>query len=348
MQFSQLAAALFLVAAAPALSAPFDVKAEAEAEAGIDVKVGDLAIRADAKIDFDFSLHALSARYHECLNSEAHDLYKSALEIYHQVNRLMMATVCQDGCVRERNLFQIVFLISRGEDILETARAVNSHDHHELRRFWVAEEIKYLLDRFAVDRIKATRLPNLAFVEHAYKFVVSEIDLSIAAAVALPGEIVVSVAEAAEAVHRCLRDVKSKLHWAVREVEEEFIYIGHKIDHAGHKIKKGLKKLGHKLLDGIEDLGDEVHEKWDDFKDLFHHRCEDACRVCHRNEDSCGSNGVVVVAQEEDVDVSITVTRKQAITQVSGFVTELKQSSETLHYDLHTQDTEVVAAFARA
>jgi len=274
-------------------------------------------------------------------------LYKNALEIYHQVNRLMIATVCQDGCVRERNLLQVVFLISRGEDILETARAANNRDSDKLRHFWVGEEIKYLLDRFAVDRIKATHLPNLAFVEHAYKFVVSEVDLSIAAAIALPGEIAVSVAEAAEAVHRCLRDIKDKLHWVVYEVEEEFIYIGHKIHQAGHQVKEGLKRLGHQLKDGVEELEDDVHAKWGEFKDLFHHKCEDVCRVCHRDDDSCGSDGVVVVAQEEDVDVSITVTRKQAVAQVSGFVTELKQSSETLHYDLHTQDTKVIAAFAR-
>jgi len=348
MQFSSTlaAAALFLAAASPALAE------------GPRVVTNSVAVsEEEISIDTHYSRKVFSAAYNQCLESEAHAMYKEALDIYYRVKKLMLHTLCKEGTVREERLLDIVFSIQRAENILQTALIVNKREGNELRQKWVRIEIKSLLDRLAVAQIKATHLPNLAFAEHAYKFVVDETKLVVGAtvevALAVPGIIVgatvavvkgaiLTIKEAAKIVKHCLHEIKVKIGWVIDEVEEEFIYIGEKIHQIGHDIKVGLHDIGHDIKVGI-------HEKWDHLKEKFHrHSChdDDSCTPCGPNDDHCSiQTGEVVLVQEEEQIVSISITKKRAQLKVVEFVQECVDEEVELKDACHDQEASVLAAF---
>jgi len=337
MQFSSTlaAAALFLAAASPAL-----------AEGSQTITNSVAVTEEEISIDTHYSRKVFSAQYNQCLESEAHAMYKEALDIYYRVKKLMLHTLCKEGTVREERLLDIVFSIQRAENILEGALIVNKREGDELRQKWVRIEIKSLLDRFAVARVKATHLPNLAFAEHAYKFVVDETKLvvgtSVEIALAVPGIIVgatvavvqgaiLTIKEAAKIVKHCLHEIKVKIGWVIDEVEEEFIYIGEKIHEIGHKIKV------------------EIREKWDHLKEKLHrHSCHDdnSCTPCGANDSHCPvQTGEVVLVQEEEQIVSISITKKRAQLKVVEFVQECVDEEAELKDACHDQQENVLAAF---
>jgi len=344
MQFSSTlaAAALFLAAASPALAE------------GPRVITNSVAVtEEEISIDTHYSRKVFSEQYNQCLESEAHAMYKEALDIYYRVKKLMLHTLCKEGTVREERLLDIVFSIQRAENILQTALIVNKREGNELRQKWVRIEIKSLLDRLAVAQIKATHLPNLAFAEHAYKFVVDETKLvvgaTVEAAIAVPGIIVgatvavvkgaiLTITEAAKIVKHCLQEIKVKIGWVIDEVEEGFIYIGDKIHEIGHDIK-----------DKLHDIKVGIHEKWDHLKEKFHrHSChdDDSCTPCGPNDDHCSiQTGEVVLVQQEEQIVSISITKKRAQLKVVEFVQECVDEEVELKDTCHDQEASVLAAF---
>jgi len=360
MQFSSTlaAAALFLAVASPALAVP-GCRSEADGphcscsrspslpHCGSVAKVGSVAVtEEEISIDYHYSKKVYSEQYDQCLKSEAHAMYKEALDIYYRVKKLMLHTLCKEGTVREERLLEIVFSIQRAENILEAALLVNKRDTESLRRQWVKHEIKSLLDRFAIARIKATHLPNLAFAEHAYKFVIDETKLvagvAVEIAVAVPGLIVygvkeivagaiLTIKEAAKIVKHCLHEIKVKVGWAIDEIEEEFIYIGHKLHEIGHKIQVG------------------IHEKWEHLKEKFHrHDCHDdeSCTPCGADDDRCPvQTGEVVLVQEEEEVVSFSMTKKRAQFKTVQFVQECVDEEAELDDSCKEQQENVLAAF---
>jgi hypothetical protein len=283
-------------------------------------------VEDEINIDFHYSKKLYSEAYNTHLSGEAHSMYLEALDLYHRARKMMLHTLCKEGIVREQRLLEIVSHIQHGEGILLAAGIINRRESKSLKKFWVGHEIKQLVKKFARLRIKAVKLPNLAFAEHAYHFVIDEAKLVVKAAVAVPGIVIGTLKEAASAVHHCLSHIKAQIGWAIEEAEEELIYIGHKIHDIGHNIKA------------------EIKYKWEHFKGKFH-KChhDDSCNVCYENDSSCPANSHVIFT-EEDTSVAFKLTRKQAEAEVTTCVKELKADEEAMAYELHATEKEVLAA----
>jgi len=340
MRFSLLSAALLLAVAAPVLSSPLTRNTEVEFKAhnAFAATNGVSAVAGEGDIDVKFSETVFSSRYNKCLASNAHSMYKEALDIYHRVNKMMFHTLTKEGLVREEYLIEIVTAIQAGEDILLKAGFVNNQDDKFLRRHWVRFEIEHLSDKFAFAHIRATHLPNLAFACHAYHFVVDEVTLAVTVAASIPGLVVLTIKEAAHAVHRVLHHIKTSLKWVVHEIEEEFIYIGHKIHEWAHNLKEKVEARWELHLE-------HQHERWDNIKNFFHHSCETSdCVPCHKEAESCPANGVVLLVEDEEVDISIKLTRKQAQYEVTKTVKEMQREEVDLNVQLRETETSVLAA----
>jgi len=356
MQFNYLllAAALLLSTsfAAPAPDGALVATSEREVDASLHAHIEkETAVTTttvtDVKevenveeINIHYSRTVYSEGYHKCLNSEAHGMYRESLDIYHRVNKLMIHTLCQEGLVRQERLLEVAFLIQRGENILLAAGIINEKDSKWLRRHWVRHEIKHLKDKFAFMRIRATHLPNLAFAVHAYHFVVDVVTGVVKFVASIPALVVYGLRAAAHAVHVVLHTIKEAIGWVIDEIEEEFIYIGHKIHEWAHNAKE-------KIHDRWESHKQHQHERWDRLKEHFrHHKCEDSdsCTSCSSSEDDCKSGAMVKVAEEEELDISIKWTRKQAEYEVVKCVTEIQKEEADVDIELKATEKQVLAA----
>lgn len=293
-----------------------------------------------AEINIHYSATILSDGYHKCLSSKAHEMYTQALDIYHHVNKLMLNTLCVEGIVREERLLDVAFRIQTGENLLMTAGIINEKDSKWLRRHWVRHEIHHLKDKFAFMRIRATHLPNLAFAAHAYHFVVDVIKGTIRLVASIPGLVVYGLRAAAHAVHVVLHTIKEAIKWVIDEIEEDIIYIGHKIHEWAHNTKEAIH-------DRWELHKQHEHERWERFKEHFrHHKCEesDSCSSCSSSSDTCENNSMVKVAEEEDLEISIKWTRKQAEYEVVKCVKEIQTEEVELDVQLKATEQKVLAA----
>jgi len=356
MQFNYLilAAALLLSSsfAAPAPegaifaagSRQVDVAAHATIEKETEVTtttVTDVREIEDVEeINIHYSATVLTEGYHKCLASRAHSMYREALDIYHRVSKHMLHTLCKEGTARREQLLEIAFMIQRGESILLGADLVNEKDSKWLRRHWVRHEINHLKDRFAFMRIKATHLPNLAFATHAYHFVVDALTATVKFVASIPALVVYGLQAAAHAVHVVLHTIKETIGWVIDEIEEEIIYIGHKIHQWAHETKEAIK-------DRWELHRQHEHERWEKVKGWFrHHKCEDddSCSSCSSSDNSCNGSAMVKVAEEEELDISIKWTRKQAEYEVVKTVKEIQKEEVELDVALHATEKQVLAA----
>lgn len=292
------------------------------------------------EINIHYSNTILSSGYHKCLKSESHGMYTQALDIYHRVSKLMLHTLCKEGTARQERLLEIAFLIQRGENILLAAGMINEKDSKWLRRHWVRHEIHHLKDKFAFMRIRATHLPNLAFAAHAYHFVVDIVTGTIKFVASIPGLVVYGLVAAAHAVHVVLHTIKEAIGWVIDTIEEEIIYIAHKIHQWGHDLKE-------KIHNRWELHKEHQHERWQRFKEHFHrHKCEDSssCSSCSSSDDSCENDSMVKVAEEEELDISIKWTRKQAEYEVVKVVKEIQTEETELDIQLKSTEKQVLAA----
>jgi len=337
MRFSLITAALFLAAAAPAFARPA-VSGEVITRETFAASNGSTTFAAELDVDVKFSEVAHSSAYNRFLAGAAHALYRQALDDYYTVKHVMWTTLTKEGIVREERLIEIVGSIQRNVDLLLKAKLLNDAETHSLRRFWVGHEISHLMDKYAIAQIEATHLPNLAFACHAYHFVVDAAAFTIAAVASIPGLVVIGITEAAHAVHRVLHHIKVTLGWIVHEIEEEFIYIGHKIHEWAHELKEKVEARWQLHLQ-------HQAERWDRIKNFFHHSCETSdCVPCKKEADSCPANGLVLLESTEEVDVSIKVTQKEARYQVVQAVKGYSRSDIEFAAEVRKTETAVVEA----
>jgi len=343
MQFSTLVAALVLAIATPSFAMP--------AITGTSALVSQTT--ETVELDIHFSQTVLTKEYHVILSSTPHEMYSDALNLYHHVKRLMRHVltyhyVNHHGLEPER-LLEVALSIQKGESLLNRADMLNDSESKFLKRQWVKHEIKHLLRKFERARRHAFRLPNLSFACQDYNFVVDESKL-IAVKVEEAGALTaLEIKAAAESVHGLLHHIKTTIGWAVDEIEEEFIYIGHSIKDWAHDTKEKVEDWAHETKEKIHNRW-ELHkqhdaERWDKVKNFFHHKCEtEDCVPCNKDADSCPANGVVLVAETEEVNVSIKWTRRQAEYEVIRTVREFQEDDVELVAELHESEAQVLAA----
>jgi len=337
-----LAAAALLALATPVFSAPIE-----------DNSVAD--INCDGcSAEFALTLR-FSAAFNERMGTTAHKLYEEALKDYYEVNSMFIHLLGHNSVDRFDRFEEVGNKVQEAWDLLDQAALANKGDRHFLRRKWVQHEIDSLKRKLEHSRLTCIRLPNLCFVEHAFKFIVKETEEVVEAVVGVAGAVVIGVEigleEAAEKCHRAFHHFRVKLHWAVDE-------FAHFIHHIGHEIKVGLKEVGHELHHigheikiGFEDAGAIVADKIHHFCDrMHHHHCCDGSSSSSSSEcqeiigSSSGSSSSSSSSSVSDyVEWSEQVARTECIKTVREVKTTMIEVKEEV---IQTQKEVVVAKWS--